>query len=286
MFKNAKRFVHSDSKITIRMSIVPTANPNPATQQTAQLQQSTASNAKMQTNKDDPNNGNQSTMSNNASSTNQFSNLNVTALTAMTYNGNKQSTANSKLATQQSSPNLNGSGQILSIASMVPSSSASSTSVKTNDANNLKSPSPSTTSQVQLAPQQQQQSQQLQPQQPAQQHQQPIYDDINIFMWSVCKICNKSTKKIAMSPDTWSYSLAKFFELTFHARNYHQFNSASDDHCECKHSLFQDHYQYFRFKNVVTVFSTSKIVIKSLQIPEFSLKSPVNLAFFYNFYVN
>jgi hypothetical protein len=73
-----------------------------------------------------------------------------------------------------------------------------------------------------------------------------VYDDINIFMWSVCKICNKSSKKFAMSPHTWSFSLAKYLELTFHAKNYHQFNG-EDSHVVCTHSLFQDHYQYFRF---------------------------------------
>lgn len=73
-----------------------------------------------------------------------------------------------------------------------------------------------------------------------------VYDDINIFMWSVCKICNKSSKKFAMSPHTWSFSLAKYLELTFHAKNYHQFNG-EDSNVVCTHSLFQDHYQYFRF---------------------------------------
>jgi hypothetical protein len=113
----------------------------------------------------------------------------------------------------------------------------------------------------QQSPQQQQQQQQ----------QQPIYDDINIFMWSVCKICNKSTKKTAMSPDTWSYSLAKFLELTFHGKQYHQFNDSSGR--DCKHSLFNDHYQYFRFKNIVTVFSLSNISMKSINLPGHDLRT-------------
>ena len=96
-------------------------------------------------------------------------------------------------------------------------------------------------------------------------------------MWSVCKICNKSTKKMAMSPDTWSFSLAKFLELTFHANSYYQFNS---NQFVCKHSLFQDHYQYFRFKNIVTVFSSSKISIRYLHLPLVSLRSNVNINFF------
>ena len=110
-----------------------------------------------------------------------------------------------------------------------------------------------------------------------------VYDDINIFMWSVCKICNKSTKKFAMSPHTWSFSLAKYLELTFHAKNYHQFNE-NNSKPVCTHSLFQDHYQYFRFRNIVTVFSTSKISIRLLQLPSFLLKSSVIWIFDLFFY--
>jgi hypothetical protein len=107
-----------------------------------------------------------------------------------------------------------------------------------------------------------------------------VYDDISIFMWSVCKICNKSTKRQVMSPDTWSFSLAKFLELTFHSNAYKQFNEEATTttnnaaYC-CTHSLLQDHYQYFRFKNVVTVFSLSKININSLNLPNIVLKTNV-----------
>ncbi len=113
---------------------------------------------------------------------------------------------------------------------------------------------------------------QNQPQQQQQQQQQQniVYDDINIFMWSVCKICNKTTKKIVMSPQTWSYSLAKFLELTFYAKNYCQFSDKQES--PCTHSLFQDHYQYFRFKNTITVFSLSKINIQTLNLPIVPLK--------------
>jgi hypothetical protein len=118
------------------------------------------------------------------------------------------------------------------------------------------------------------------------------YDEFNIYMWSVCKICNKSTKKLPMSPDTWTFSFAKFLELTFYATNYLQFFNIDDlsqpnsTHC-CKHSLFQDHYQYFRFKNIVTVFSTSKISIRTLCLPVVVLKSNVitfNLFIFFPFF--
>ena len=80
---------------------------------------------------------------------------------------------------------------------------------------------------------------------------------------------------MTMSPDTWSFSLAKFLELTFHAKNYTQFN-APDDECKCKHALFQDQYQYFRFKNIVTVFSTSKINIRTIHLPPCLLRAEVS----------
>ena len=89
-------------------------------------------------------------------------------------------------------------------------------------------------------------------------------------MWSVCKLCNKSTKKVTMSPDTWSLSMAKFLELTFHAENYRQFNFNGEPNC-CKHSLFQDQYQYFRYRNIVTVFSTSKINLRYVHLPVASI---------------
>jgi len=99
-----------------------------------------------------------------------------------------------------------------------------------------------------------------------------VYDDINIFMWSVCKLCNKSTKKVTMSPDTWSFSMAKFLELTFHAASYQQFDE-SGGCTSCRHSLFQDQYQYFRFRNVVTVFSTSRINLRRACLPQTVLTS-------------
>lgn len=250
----------------------------------------------------------QSNESSQQGSSNQFANLNVSALSSTTTT--PTSLSSNKV---HNSPNVRSSGQILSIASMIPSASASSTSMATQSRQQQpqqqqqqqSSSIEQSKSQLQLQ-QNQQQSQQSQatraaspqppattqqPQQTASQQiqQQPIYDDINIFMWSVCKICNRSTKKIAMSPDTWSFSLAKFLELTFHAHNYHQFseststsggNNFEHEYECCKHSLFQDNYQYFRFKNIVCVFSTSKIIIKSLHIPEVWLKSNVIWPFF------
>ena len=209
----------------------------------------------------------------------QFSNLNVNDLLLNTSfnSGNNSSSHNS------SNSNLTVNSNSLSIpGSALKSSSTESLAIKPTE------------------------------QPPIQQTQQQTvnYDEFNIYMWSVCKICNKvcvfihfwfafflnldlnlflfklvlfkSTKKLPMSPDTWTFSFAKFLEITFYASNYSQFYNPDDpssstnshSHC-CKHSLFQDHYQYFRFKNIVTVFSTSKISIRTLYLPSFVLKSNV-----------
>lgn len=215
-------------------------------------------------------------------------NLNVSALAANSASSSMSSSfASSKpVLTSTTAANNRSNSQILSIASMLPSASSSKPPAVAPSTTSV-SETQSVTKTTNQTPTQAVQNTQTQPQpQPVaiqQQQQQPIYDDINIFMWSVCKICNRSTKKMAMSPDTWSFSLAKFLELTFHARNYHQFCGGSDENsdCECKHSLFQDNYQYFRFKNVVVVFSTSKIVIKSLHIPEVLLKPSVITSFIF-----
>lgn len=290
------------------MSIVPTANPNQqlqqSQQQSQQQQQITTSN---NNNTNTINTSSSSTSSSNLSQRNSSENNNTSTTTITSSNQQSQQqqpslptnlsvSALSNMATKPVSQrtNTNNTSQILSIASMIPAATTASKSQQQSTSNltnnttnntttNIANNNNSVTSNGTNITSQMSQAQvgsstpnitTLPPQIPQQQQIQPVYDDINIFMWSVCKICNKSTRKMAMSPDTWSFSLAKFLELTFHAHNYHQYNGP-DEGAVCKHALFQDHYQYFRFKNVVTVFSTSKIIIKSLQIPELVLKSTV-----------
>lgn len=85
-----------------------------------------------------------------------------------------------------------------------------------------------------------------------------------------------------MSPHTWSFSLAKFLEMSFHSRNYFQFHPDGTGYA-CKHHLFHDHYQYFRFKNIVTVFSISKINLRRLYLPPRILKSNVSVPWAHTF---
>lgn len=107
------------------------------------------------------------------------------------------------------------------------------------------------------------------------------FDDINIFMWNVCKICKKSTRKVIMSPHTWSFSFGKFLEMTFYAHEYLSLqlpskSSSRQDDLICVHSLFHGYDQYFRFKNMQTIFSYSKIQIKQLYLPLTELKAQVH----------
>jgi hypothetical protein len=185
----------------------------------------------------------------------------------------------------QSQPNSGSTNTTLSTANNSRNDDFSNLNVaalssfnKTSQSNSSSTSLPSLKNQPPTLPAQSQVKTEQQNQQQQQQHQ-PIYDDINIFMWSVCKICNKSSKKISMSPDTWTYSLAKFLELTFHGKTYHQFNNF--DTLECNHSLFNDHYQYFRFKNIVTVFSLSKINLNNIFLPAENLKTAVKKLIFY-----
>ena len=77
-----------------------------------------------------------------------------------------------------------------------------------------------------------------------------------------------------MSPDTWSYSLAKFLELLFYANDYKRNTNSNKDDC-CKHSLFHQHDIYFRFKNIQTLFSYSPVKIRRLDLPSVTSKITV-----------
>ncbi len=68
-----------------------------------------------------------------------------------------------------------------------------------------------------------------------------------------------------MSPQTWSFSLGKYLELTFYAGYYKRLYTGANDYCN--HSLFHQHDQYFRFKNMQTIFSYSKVRICQLDLP-------------------
>jgi hypothetical protein len=298
------------------MSIVPTANQQnaaiPITAATtsnavASINNSSISNNLAQQQHSSPASGNNQSANSDTKAYQphqQFSNLNVSALSSSTIlnplsivnsssPAQSSTTASAKKSTMSSSALNNSNSQqtnsIVTLTSNVSMSSSVTTAASfgvasLNEAKSAtsqivaSSPAPS----IPIAQTQTLigESQAQLPTTPAQSatNNPPVYDDISIFMWSVCKTCNKSTKRQVMSPDTWSFSLAKFLEITFHSNAYRQFNEEATNANSvnyCTHSLLQDHYQYFRFKNVVTVFSLSKISINSLNLPNIVLKSNV-----------
>ncbi len=59
------------------------------------------------------------------------------------------------------------------------------------------------------------------------------------------------TPVVPMATETWSVSFAKYLELRFHGDAYKR-HGAGDS--RCGHSLHQDHFQYFGFKDIVASF--------------------------------
>ena len=237
---HTRSFVHADTKITIRMSIVPNITQN---------QNHTVSSSCFSTTT--------STNTTNTTTTNSTANLNSSVNTTSTSINKNNNNNNMTIGTTSSSQSMS----VLSVSSLL-----------------SKSPSKSSNQSLQQQQIQSQSQQALLVNDQSEKNKllDGTFDDINIFMWSVCKLCNKSTKKIAMSPDSWSFSLAKFLELSFHSQSaYHQFNPDSIE-SPCNHSLFDYNYQYFRYKNILTVFSSSKINIKKLFLPDTQIKRLVH----------
>lgn len=66
------------------------------------------------------------------------------------------------------------------------------------------------------------------------------------FMWSYCKECKKTTPIQKMSPETYYYSIGKFFELGFSNSKASYVSSI-----ECNHDFFRSHIRYFGLNDLV-----------------------------------
>lgn len=75
------------------------------------------------------------------------------------------------------------------------------------------------------------------------------FSEDHIVMWTWCTKCQTVSPVVPMSGDSWSYSFAKYLELKFHGDIYIRRGQSA-----CSHSLHQDHYQYFGYKNYVASF--------------------------------
>ena len=73
------------------------------------------------------------------------------------------------------------------------------------------------------------------------------------------------TPSVAISPDSWCLSLAKFLELKFHGHSYK--NTAS-----CGHSLHKDYVQYFSSNGVIVSFMYQPVDVWEIKLPSLAVK--------------
>jgi len=83
----------------------------------------------------------------------------------------------------------------------------------------------------------------------------------SILMWSVCRVCDKSTQVMPMSDNTWKYSFGKYLELSFWSSELH----ARAD--VCPHDLHRDHFRYFGFKDIALRVQYDPINILEISVP-------------------
>jgi len=83
----------------------------------------------------------------------------------------------------------------------------------------------------------------------------------SILMWSVCRVCDKSTQLMPMSDNTWKYSFGKYLELSFWSSELH----ARAD--VCPHDLHRDHFRYFGFKDIALRVQYDPINILEVSVP-------------------
>lgn len=83
-----------------------------------------------------------------------------------------------------------------------------------------------------------------------------------ILMWTKCLKCKSVSPVVPMSSDTWSLSFAKYLELRFHGRVYTKRGSE-----DCRHSIHQEHSQYFARNNMLAVFKYTEISQWEISLP-------------------
>ncbi|XP_026480830.1 putative 1-phosphatidylinositol 3-phosphate 5-kinase isoform X2 [Ctenocephalides felis] len=84
----------------------------------------------------------------------------------------------------------------------------------------------------------------------------------DIFIWSWCKQCKKSTPIVPMSNEAKLISFGKYLELRFHGSAYRSQN-------DCGHSLHHDHNQYFLSNGIRTCIKYVSINLWEVCLPPF-----------------
>ncbi|XP_046386822.1 1-phosphatidylinositol 3-phosphate 5-kinase isoform X2 [Ischnura elegans] len=84
-----------------------------------------------------------------------------------------------------------------------------------------------------------------------------------ILSWSWCPDCKMASPVVPLTSESWSMSFAKYLELRFHGYVYTRRGPNG-----CKHSLHQEHYQYFCKEKMVASFKYTKISPWEISLPQ------------------
>ncbi|CAG9857457.1 unnamed protein product [Phyllotreta striolata] len=93
------------------------------------------------------------------------------------------------------------------------------------------------------------------------------FADDGVCTWTWCTGCQTVSPIATLSADSWSYPFAKYLEIKFYGDAYGRRGPAG-----CSHSLHQDHYQYFGYKNYVATFKYTAITIWEISLPPRSIE--------------
>ncbi|CDK25179.1 unnamed protein product [Kuraishia capsulata CBS 1993] len=85
-----------------------------------------------------------------------------------------------------------------------------------------------------------------------------------ILTWSYCKQCRTTTPVVPISDNSWKFSLAKYFELSFWSQDMHV-------NGPCPHSFYRDHIRYFGLENLAVRVEFSTIECLELVPPRFKI---------------
>jgi 1-phosphatidylinositol-3-phosphate 5-kinase len=89
-----------------------------------------------------------------------------------------------------------------------------------------------------------------------------------IYMWSYCKVCESPAKHTVMNEQTWSYSFAKYLELSFYPSELGC--RTISPHCE--HNPHRDHVRYFALRNLAVRIYSDHVDVNDVAQPPLKLK--------------
>ncbi|EPQ28998.1 uncharacterized protein PFL1_03288 [Pseudozyma flocculosa PF-1] len=89
----------------------------------------------------------------------------------------------------------------------------------------------------------------------------PIPGEENrLLSWSYCKVCENATPVAIVTPESWSFSFAKYLELYFYRH----------DGCRtklCDHDFCRDQVRYFAYQNLAIRFHSEDVELYEVAVP-------------------